>query len=153
MSAPLPTEPMTDEQRKAVVVAYFKWMDVGKDFLPLFADDAYVYFPKHAPARGIDEVRALFADIIPLFTAIVHDNAYFNYIVSGDTVVSEGMTSGTLANGTEWRGGVGLGGRFCNVFEIRGGLIQRLHIYLDPDYGDADADRYPWLHGTAGSTR
>jgi hypothetical protein len=31
------------------------------------------------------------------------------------------------------------------VFEIRDGKIQRLHIYLDPDYGDADTARYPWL--------
>jgi ketosteroid isomerase-like protein len=139
------TTTMTDEQRKSVAVDYFKRLDTGRDFLPLFADDAYVYFPKHAPARGIEEVRALFADIVTLFKAIVHDNAYFNYVVSGDTVVVEGMTYGTLADGTEWRGGVGLGGRFCDVFEIRDGLIQRLHIYLDPDYGDADAGRYPWL--------
>jgi hypothetical protein len=31
------------------------------------------------------------------------------------------------------------------VAEIREGLIQRLFIYLDPDYGDADAASYPWL--------
>jgi hypothetical protein len=80
-----------------------------------------------------------------MFSAIVHDNAYFNYIIDEDFVVAEGMTYGELADGTTWRGGVGLGGRFCNVFEIRDGKIQRLHIYLDPDYGDADTARYPWL--------
>jgi hypothetical protein len=31
------------------------------------------------------------------------------------------------------------------VFEIRDGKIQRLFVYLDPDYADADTARYPWL--------
>ncbi|WP_409467137.1 hypothetical protein [Amycolatopsis sp. GA6-003] len=35
--------------------------------------------------------------------------------------------------------------RFCDVFEIRDGRIQRLHICLGPDCGDADAGRHPWL--------
>ncbi|MBQ0925462.1 nuclear transport factor 2 family protein [Saccharopolyspora endophytica] len=131
--------------RTAVAEAYFKRMDAGQDFLPLFAEDAYVYFPKHAPARGIDEVRALFADVFELFGSIVHEVPYFNYITEGDRVVAEGVTHGELADGTPWRATEGLGGRFCNVFEIRNGKIHRLHIYLDPDYGDQDVDRYPWL--------
>ncbi len=36
-------------------------------------------------------------------------------------------------------------GRFCNIFEIWDFKIQRLHIYLDPDYAGRDTDRYPWL--------
>jgi hypothetical protein len=35
-------------------------------------------------------------------------------------------------------------GRWCDVFEIRDHKIQRLFVYLDPDY--ADTARYPWLH-------
>ncbi|MBC8092211.1 MAG: nuclear transport factor 2 family protein [Pseudonocardia sp.] len=136
---------MSDEQRKAVVMAYFKRLDAGEDFFPLFAEDAYVYFPTHAPARGIAEVRALFGDVVTLFRAITHDVASFNLVAVGDLVACEGTTHGTLVDGTPWRAGVGLGGRFCNMFEIRDGLIQRLHIYLDPDYGDADTARYPWL--------
>ena len=130
---------------RAVADAYFKRMDAGQDFLDLFAEDAYVYFPKHTPARGIDEVRQLFADIFVLFKSVVHEVAYFNYITQGDRLVVEGTTHGVLADGTTWRATEGLGGRFCNVFEIRDGKIQRLHIYLDPDYGDADVARYPWL--------
>jgi ketosteroid isomerase-like protein len=142
---PESTSAMTRDDRKAVAVSYFKLMDAGEELLHLFDDHAYVYFPKHAPARGKKEFEQLFADLAPMFSAIVHDNAYFNYIIDEDFVVAEGMTYGELADGTTWRGGVGLGGRFCNVFEIRDGKIQRLHIYLDPDYGDADTARYPWL--------
>ena len=40
----------------------------------------------------------------------------------------------------------GLGaGRWCDVFEIRDGLIQRCFIYLDPDYAGRDTGRYPWI--------
>ena len=38
-------------------------------------------------------------------------------------------------------------GRFCDVFEIRDWLIQRVFIYLDPDYAGRDTARYPWLSG------
>jgi ketosteroid isomerase-like protein len=136
---------ITDDDRRRITVQYFKRLDGGQDFFDLFADDAYVYFPKHQPARGIDEVRQLFADIIVLFKSIVHEVPYFNYIVQGEQVVVEGTTHGMLADGSEWRAGQGLGGRFVDVFEIRDGKIQRLFIYLDPDYADADRARYPWL--------
>jgi hypothetical protein len=60
--------------------------------------------------------------------------------------VVEGTTHGMLADGTEWHAGRGsLGGRFVDVFEIRDSKIQRLFIYLDPDYADADTARYAWL--------
>ena len=31
------------------------------------------------------------------------------------------------------------------MFEIRDFLIQRVFIYLDPDYAGQDTERYPWL--------
>ncbi|MEV0699618.1 nuclear transport factor 2 family protein [Saccharopolyspora sp. NPDC050389] len=93
-------------------------MDAGQDFLDLFAADAYVYFPKHAPARGTAEIRTLFADIFALFTSVVHEIPYFNHITHGDFVVVEGVTHGVLADGTAWRTTETLGGRFCNVFKI-----------------------------------
>jgi ketosteroid isomerase-like protein len=146
MTAQLMTaQPMTDNDRRQITVQYFKRLDAGQDFFDLFAEDAYVYFPKHEPARGINEVRQLFSDIIMLFESIVHEVPYFNYIVQGEQVVVEGTTHGVLADGSEWRAGHGLGGRFVDIFEIRDGQIQRLFIYLDPDYGDADSARYPWL--------
>ena len=52
------------------------------------------------------------------------------------------------------RDGLGAGdpehgaGRWCDVFEIRDGKIQRCFIYLDPDYAGQDTGRYPgWAHG------
>jgi ketosteroid isomerase-like protein len=139
----------TSRTPKEIAETYFKLTDAGAETLSLFGEHAYVCFPKHTPARGIKEVTALFGDIGKLFTSVVHEVAYFNYVEQGERVVVEGFTHGVLADGTPWRATETLGGRFCNVFEVRDGLIQRLHIYLDPDYGDSDTGRYPWLATSA----
>jgi hypothetical protein len=38
-------------------------------------------------------------------------------------------------------------GNWCDVFEIRDWKIQRVFVYLDPDYAGRDTERYPWLAG------
>ena len=67
-------------------------------------------------------------------------------IVRGDTIVAEGTSFGEHQDGP-WRAGVPDwgAGRWCDVFEIRDFLIQRVFIYLDPDYAGQDTARYPWL--------
>ena len=138
-------ETMTEEQRKSVALEYLKRLDHGGDFFALFADDAELYFPKWGIAYGIDEIRKLFGEVASILKAIKHDYAHFNYVINGDTVVVEGTSHGTHASGTEWRAGVTHAGLWCDVFEIRDFKIQRLYIYLDPDYASADTQRYPWL--------
>ncbi len=129
----------------AVAAAYFKRLDLGGDIFELFADDAYLWFPKHRPARGLPEIRQLVADIVPLWKWVEHAVPYFNYVVDGSMVVVEGRSRGELSSGGVWTEDDASGGRFCNVFEIRDGKIQRLHIYLDPDYAGEDTSRYPWI--------
>ncbi len=139
------TTEMTDEQRKSVALEYLKRLDRGDDIIELFADDAQVYFPKWGIADGIDQVKQMFTDLGSILGGIRHDYAYFNYLHAGDTVVIEGTSSGRTASGMQWRAGVTHAGRWCDVFEIRDHRIQRLFIYLDPDYAGADVARYPWL--------
>jgi hypothetical protein len=139
------TQPMTDEQRKALALEYLKRLDRGESFFELFDDHAQVYFPKWGLANGRAEIEKLFGDVGGTLSRIVHDYAYFNYIVQADSVVVEGTSSGKTAGGVEWRAGVTHAGRWCDVFEIRDFKIQRLFIYLDPDYASADVARYPWL--------
>ena len=131
---------MTEEQRKSVALEYLKRLDRGEHFFDLFAEDAQLFFPKWGLANGLAEIEKLFSDVATILKAIRHDYAYLNYIVQGDLVVVEGTSSGTLSNGSQWQGG-----RWCDVFEIRDFKIQRLFIYLDPDYAEADTARYPWL--------
>jgi ketosteroid isomerase-like protein len=138
---------MTNEQRKSVALEYLKRLDQGGNFFELFADDAQVYFPKWGLADGKAAIERLFGEVGGTLAGIRHDYAYFNYIFQEDTVVVEGTSSGQTAGGASWRAGVTPAGRWCDVFEIRDWKIQRLFIYLDPDYAGADTERYPWLQG------
>ncbi len=137
---------MTEEQRKSVALEYLKRLDRSEGFFDLFADDAQVYFPKWGLANGRAEFERFFADLGSILKSIRHDHAYFNYIIQGDSVVVEGTSYGVTADGVAWRAGVTHAGRWCDVFEIRDFKIQRLFIYLDPDYASADTARYPWLN-------
>ncbi|WP_061160300.1 nuclear transport factor 2 family protein [Caballeronia temeraria] len=136
---------MTDEQRRTIAFEYFSRMDRGESIFDLFDDDAEVYFPKWGVARGRREIERLFGDLMGILAGVSHDLAYANVVQQGDTIVIEGLSSGKLKNGTEWRAGSTHAGRWCDVFEIRDFKIQRCYVYLDPDYGGADTARYPWL--------
>lgn len=143
---------MTDEQRKSVALEYLKAFDnggvtsTGGSILDLFADDAQVMFPKWGVAEGKDEIGRCFGDVGGTLKSIKHHYAEFSWVFAGDTVVCEGTSHGEHQDGP-WRAGVPEwgAGRWCDVFEIRDFLIQRVFIYLDPDYAGQDVARYPWL--------
>jgi hypothetical protein len=148
---------MTDEQRKSVVLEYFKAGDnggvtsTGGSVLDLFADDAQVYFPKWGVANGKDEIGRLFGDVGATVKDIRHDYSHMNWVFSGsDVIVAEGTSHGEHQDGP-WRAGVPEwgAGRWCDVFEIRDWQIHRVFVYLDPDYAGRDTDRYPWLAANA----
>jgi hypothetical protein len=91
----------------------------------------------------------MFGDVGGTLEQIVHHYSHFNWVFSGgDVVVCEGTSHGEHRDGP-WRAGVPewAAGRWCDVFEIRDFLIQRVFIYLDPDYAGKDTERYPWLEG------
>lgn len=149
----LTRQTMTDEQRKSVALEYLKAFDNGGvtgdggSILDLFADDAQVYFPKWGIATGKEEIGRLFGDVGGTLKGIRHDYADFNWIFSGsDVLVAEGTSSGEHQDGP-WRADLPAhgAGRWCDVFEVRDWLIQRVFIYLDPDYAGKDTERYPWL--------
>jgi ketosteroid isomerase-like protein len=128
-----------------VINEYFLRADAGRsDILDLFADDFEFYFPKF----GISTGKAAFAQFLDGFTgnvaSIMHKTGEFRYIHAGNTVVVEGTTVGVLHRGGTWDGGKTPGGRFCSVFEIAGGVITRMYVYLDPDYGGADRALFLW---------
>ncbi|MGD0906317.1 MAG: nuclear transport factor 2 family protein [Candidatus Acidiferrales bacterium] len=145
---------MTDEQRKSVALEYLKAFDHGGvtadggSILDLFADDAQVYFPKWGIASGKAQIGKLFGDVGGTLKSIQHHYDKFNWIFSGgDTIVCEGTSEGEHRDGPWLAGNPQWGaGRWCDVFEIRNGKIQRVFIYLDPDYAGKDTSRYPWLN-------
>ncbi|ULX53117.1 hypothetical protein A9P79_13985 [Cupriavidus taiwanensis] len=136
---------MTDEQRKAVALEYFRRMDRGESVLDLFDEHAEFCFPKWGVAHGRARIGQLFEDLMGIVASVRHDIAHANIIQQGDLVVVEGTSSGSLRSGETWVAGVTHAGRWCDVFEIRNFRIQRCYVYLDPDYGGQDLGRYPWL--------
>lgn len=146
---------MTNAERQEVVTSYLKAFDnggvtaSGGSILDLFADDAQVYFPKWGIANGKVEIGQCFSDVGGTLQSIVHHYAEFNWVFTdGDVVVCEGTSHGEHRDGP-WRAGEPEwgAGRWCDVFEIRDFKIQRVFIYLDPDYAGRDVERYPWLKG------
>jgi hypothetical protein len=145
---------MTDEQRKSVALEYLKAFDHGGvtanggSILDLFADNAQVYFPKWGIASGKAQIGKLFGDVGGTLKSIQHHYDKFNWIFSGgDTIVCEGTSEGEHRDGPWLAGNPQWGaGRWCDVFEIDNGKIQRVFIYLDPDYAGKDTSRYPWLN-------
>ncbi|SCU99665.1 conserved hypothetical protein [Cupriavidus necator] len=136
---------MTDEQRKAVALEYFKRMDRGESVLDLFDEHAEFCFPKWGVAHGRAQIEQLFGDLMGILESFRHDTAHANFIQQGDLLVVEGTSVGSLKSGETWRADVTHAGRWCDVFEIRDFRIQRCYVYLDPDYGGQDVGRYPWL--------
>jgi len=122
---------------------YYKRVDAGQDdLLDLFDENFELFFPKFGIARGKAAFGSLATGLFGSLNSIAHDQ--LRVIDAGDTVVIEGTTHGATIDGTEWKGGETPGGRFCSVFEFGGGLITRMFIYLDPDYGSHDKDRFLW---------
>lgn len=140
------TGTMTDEQRVSVAKEFLLRLDLGRDILELFDDDALYYFPKRGLMRGKKEIAEFISQLGTFISTIEHHAAYFNVMAQGDLVAIEGTSNGVTADGVEWRAGQTHAGAWCDIFEIRDFKIHRLSTYLDPDYASADTERYPWLN-------
>ena len=145
----------TDSRNLANVKEYFVRLDAGRaDMLDLFADDFQFYFPKFGVGKGKAELAELASGLGATVNSVSHDLNAMKFFEGPNFVVAEGLTKGVHNDGTAWQGGKTPGGRFCNVFEFGDdGLIQRLYIYLDPDYAGHDADRFLWGKTRSGETR
>lgn len=124
---------------------YFRRGDAGQaDVTDLFTDDAEIFFPKFGVRRGKAAFFELATGLLGALKSIAHHQNELTYVATGNKVFVEGTTHGETRDGTQWDGGKTPGGRFCSVFEFRGRLISRMYIYLDPDYGSADRERFLW---------
>jgi ketosteroid isomerase-like protein len=133
-----------DQNRIKVVQDYFKLSDQGRqEILELFHEDAEIYFPKFGVGLGRQSLLEMWKGFEGSVEFIQHDYDTMTFIPSGDYIVVEGTSHGTLS-GKTWTGGQTPGGRFCNVFRFRDDRISSVHIYLDPDYTGEDASRFRW---------
>ncbi|MBT2502846.1 nuclear transport factor 2 family protein [Curtobacterium sp. ISL-83] len=139
------TEPLPAEDLHALALAYFTKVDAGDpDLLDIFTDDAQVFFPKFGIAHGKEEITQFLVGLTLAVDSFHHDPADFVVTQSGNRVIVEGKETGVLANGRAFPDGARSGGLFCNVFEFRGSLISRVHIYADPDLAGKHDDLFAW---------
>ena len=135
---------MNDQEKVATTREYFIRADQGRpDLLELFHEDAEIYFPRFGRGFGCESFFEMVKGFEGSLEYIRHDYDTLNFMPSGDFVAVEGTSKGRLA-GKSWAGGDTPGGRFCNVFKFRDGLISSVHIYLDPDYTGDDEARFRW---------
>jgi hypothetical protein len=128
-----------------VAEQYFARLDAGSpELLDLLTDDVQIYFPKFGIGRGKQAFVEALTGLGSIVQSIEHLTESFTYIQEANRLAVEGTTRGALKTGARWAAGETPGGRFCNVFEFRGDLISRVHIYIDPDYAGEDKDRFLW---------
>jgi hypothetical protein len=128
------------------VKEYFRRGDAGDFPAELFAQDFQFYFPKFGVGHG---AAAFFEMAGGMMNAIVKRAAHhiddMLFIEQGNRVAVEGTTEGTDVDGVEWHGGRTRGGRFCSIFVFgQNGLIERMHVYLDPDYTGRHKGGFAW---------
>lgn len=128
-----------------LVRQYFERGDAGSpDLLDLFSDNIEFYFPKFGVGRGKQEFGEFAAGLFGSLNHLAHDFEALHITECQHLVIVEGTTVGETAEGIAWSGGSTPGGRFASVFELSGGLITRMYVYLDPDYGSVDKARFLW---------
>jgi ketosteroid isomerase-like protein len=140
---------MTDDSqisaRVATAMAYFRKVDSGDPtILDLMTEDVQIYFPKFGVGYGKAAVAEAAQGMMSTLRSIEHDFERMTIISSGDYVVVEGFEKGVSIEGIEWPIANRSEGRYCNVFEFRGDLIKRVHIYVDPDFTSTHQERFLW---------
>jgi ketosteroid isomerase-like protein len=134
-----------ESENVALVRRYFDLLDgrVAGDISELFAADAQLYIPTFGIIHGAGTFAELSSGVAQRAKVrhSTHHVDEFNVIEHGDTIVVEGTSEGETVNGQRWDGRKTIGGRFCNVFEVRHGRIARLHVYVDPDFCREDTAR------------
>jgi hypothetical protein len=125
---------------------YFRRVDAGEFAAELFTPDFEFYFPKYGLGHGAAEFSALAEGLMTTkLKRASHHLGEFLYIDQDDKLAVEGTTEGMGVDGVEWHGGRTPGGRFCSVFAFNAkGLIERMYIYMDPDYTGRDTEGFIW---------
>ena len=128
--------------------AYFEQVDHGRLPDELFTPDFEFYFPKYGVGRGLEEFRELAAGLASAGLKVKHHRDRLRYIACGLQVIVEGTTFGSDGAGNTWNGGETPGGRFSSVFDFtEDGFIERMYVYLDPDFAGRDPHRLNWRRG------
>ena len=136
---------MSVSPRVKAVKEYYRRLDAGEFAADLFAKDFQFCFPKYGVGHGAAAFSELFSGMMCAVKRVAHHLDTMLFIEQGNCVAAEGTTEGTDVHGVEWHGGRTRGGRFCSIFLFgQSGLIERLHIYMDPDCTGGHKEGFLW---------
>ena len=136
------------EELRAKVVRFYEMADQGQFPADLFTDDFQFYSPKYGVGRGLQMFGEFGANAG--VRQIEHHRETMLILVEGNNVAVEGTTSGTTASGKSWMGGETPAGRYASIFQFNdAGRIERMHIYVDPDFEGSDKAGFRWHRGDA----
>ncbi len=134
--------------KRAAVLRYYEQSDAGAFPAELFTPDFQFFVAKFGLGRGLEAFGQMAANAG--VRQIRHDPQAMLLIEDGDNVAVEGLTEGVTAAGVAWSGGETPAGRFASVFHFdREGLIDRMHIYVDPDFAGSHTEGFKWDRGAA----
>lgn len=131
-------------QIETVKEYYMRSDRLSPDLLDLFTDDFTFYYPKFGVGCGREDFKVFADGLLSSAKTIVHPIGSMRFVEQGATIVVEGLVEGELHSGARWKAGSSAAGRFCSVFDFREGLISRMHIYVDPDYGSMNSSGFIW---------
>lgn len=135
----------TPASNAETVREFYRLLDAGNPPFHLFVAGFQFHYPKFGIGRGIEEFVELARGTRANISRMAHRIQNVFVDEGGKSVVVEGATDGTDAQGIDWRGGETSGGRFCTVFGFNpDGLIERMHIYLDPDFTGEHNEGFRW---------
>ena len=134
--------------KQAAILRYFEQTDAGHFPADLFTQDFQFFVPKFGVGRGVGAFGEMAANTG--LRRVKHHVDELLFMEHGKNVAVEGTTEGVTTNGVEWHGGRTAAGRFASVFAFNSaGLIERMHIYVDPDFAGDHTAGFRWHRGAS----
>lgn len=132
------------EVQRLVAQSYYEKIDSGNfnddSYYDLFTEDVKVFYPKFGFAEGKAGVKKFGEPVRKLFNNLTFELDKFNFIVTDNTVVVEGVEKGAIHRGVAFPDNKVSFGKFCTVFEFEGNRIKRMYCYVDPDHAGVDKE-------------
>ncbi|SEQ92949.1 Ketosteroid isomerase-related protein [Myroides profundi] len=130
------------EQQLKVAKSYYEKINSGNfdndQYYDLFTEDVKLFYPKFGFAEGKAGIKRFGEQVRNLFKSLTFELDKFNFIVTDNTVVVEGVEKGEVYTGLTFPDNKVSYGKFCTVFEFEGNRIKRMYCYVDPDHAAED---------------
>jgi hypothetical protein len=133
----------SQSEQIAKVLRYFSEVDNGNFPQDLFTENFQFFAPKYGVGHGRED----FLEMVSVggIQEIRHPVDEMLILEQGNHVAVEGLTEGVTADGFAWRGGETPAGRFSSFFSFdRSGKIERMHVYVDPDFAGRHVEGFKW---------